>query len=511
MKMWLYPLWVIINILIYMCVVGLWITAPEYKSLNIGLTVFSVTLTILLSFMRWSEIKIFLKSHYFKHVLYHVLNIFLVISIVGVLNYLGNRNFQEFDLSSEKRNSLSEQTVKVLEMIKSPLTMTIYSKREDWKPMLDLLKLYQAKNKKIKLNAIDTDARPDLVKAKKITQNGMVFIDYAGKESNFALGDELSVTNALLKILRNEKIMIYMITGHDELSCADNSNEGISELCHQLDGQNYEIKNLDLTQTKKIPADASAVMVFGPVTGFLDAEAKQLEAYLDQGGSMFLALAPAFKSEVYDNLTSLAKPFGLQLGKDVVIDRLSTVQGSEATIPIISNYDQSHVITAQFNLRTIFPLSSSVSTVEGNDSAVLLALTTPFPGSWAETDLKGITAGKAEYKEGQDRKGPIGLIGIGEKVGANAQKDSRFVLLGSSSFLINAYQNQSGNSTLFLNTVSWLINDEGIISFNRPGLSEHPVILSAQHIQMIFVIAILLVPIIFFGCAIFIYRRRRLL
>jgi hypothetical protein len=62
-----------------------------------------------------------------------------------------------------------------------------------------------------------------------------------------------------------------------------------------------------------------------------------------------------------------------------------------------------------------------------------------------------------------------------------------------------------------LNSTSWLLNDEGIISFNRPGTEEYPVILSAQHIQLIFVISILLVPIIFFGAGIFVYRRRRLL
>jgi hypothetical protein len=64
---------------------------------------------------------------------------------------------------------------------------------------------------------------------------------------------------------------------------------------------------------------------------------------------------------------------------------------------------------------------------------------------------------------------------------------------------------------LLLNSVSWLVGDEGIISFNRPGIEESPVILSAQHLQMIFVISILVVPIVFFGAAIFIYRRRRLL
>jgi ABC-type uncharacterized transport system involved in gliding motility auxiliary subunit len=201
----------------------------------------------------------------------------------------------------------------------------------------------------------------------------------------------------------------------------------------------------------------------------------------------------------------------LALGKDVVVDRSSTVQGGEATIPIITKYDEGHPVTAGFNFRTVFPLSSSVSTVPGNDSATILAYTSPFPGSWAESDLKGVTEGTAKFEEGKDKKGPIGLLGAGEKVGKEGNSDSRFILLGSSSFLVNAYQAQSGNSTLFLNAASWMLNDEGIISFNRPGTEEFPVILSAQHIQLIFVVSILLVPIIFFGAGIFVYRRRRLL
>lgn len=509
MKTWLFPLWVIIDVLMILAAVALWIAAPEHSSLNIGVTIFAVALGILLSILKMDEIKIFVKSAYFKKALYHFINAFLVISIIALINYLANKNHTEFDLTREKRNSLTDQTKKVLEMVDAPLALTVYAKREDWIGILNVLKLYQSTNKWVKLDAIDTDSRPDLVKSKEITENGTVVVSYKGKDSTFIIQDELSVTNALLKILRTDKIVLYLVTGHQELSCSDKGQEGISVLCEKLQTQNYEIKNLDLTKIKEVPQDASAVLILGPVSGFFAQEASALSSYLNKGGSVFLALAPAFKSEVYDNITKLAAPYGLKLGKDVVVDRLSTIQGSEATIPIINKYDEIHAITQGFTQRTVFPLSSSVQTVEGNDSATLLAFTSDFPGSWAETDLKAITEGKAEYKENKDLKGPIAVLGTGEKTIEG--RDSRFVLLGSSSALINAYQNQTGNTTLFMNAVSWIVNDEGIISFNRPGIVEDPVILSGQHLQMIFIISILLVPIVFFGAAIFIYRRRRLL
>ena len=507
----LFPLWVIIDILLSLAAIALWIAAPEYTTLNIGVTVFAVALAALLTLIRLGHIKTFVQSSYFKKMVFHGVNIALVLCILGVLNYLGNKNYREFDLTTNKQNSLTDQSKKVLEMVKAPLTMAVYAKREEWQPILNVLKLYEAQNKLIKVEAIDTDTRPDLVKMHEITQNGTVILTYKGKESKFAIVDELSVTNALLKALRTEEITLYLTVGHQELSCAEKSQEGLSILCRKLESQNYKVKTLDLTQIKEVPKDASAVLILGPVTGFLSQEAKHLENYLNRGGSVFLALAPAFKAEVYDNLTALAHPFGLDLGKDIVIDRMSTVQGSEATIPIINHYDQHHPITAGFTQRTIFPLSASVKTIVGKDSADLIAFSSDFPGSWAETDLKGVTAGKAEYQEKKDIKGPIALMGTGERRNPGAPADSRFVLLGSSSFLINAYQAQAGNTTLFLNSISWMVSDEGIISFNRPGLEEQPIVLSDQHLQLIFVISILVVPILFFGAAIFIYRRRRLL
>ncbi|MFP5387462.1 MAG: GldG family protein [Bacteriovoracia bacterium] len=511
MKNWLFPLWVIIDVLVLLAAISLWIAAPEFKTLNIGLTVFALTLGFLLLVSKFDEIKVFVRSRYFEKVLYHGINVLLVVSILGLVNYLGNQNYKEFDLTREKRNSLADQTIKVLEMVKEPLKMTVFAKREEWAPMLNLLKLYEGQNRKIEVEAVDTDVRPELVRAKGITQSGTVVINFKGEESSFVLEDELSVTNALLKALRKEKIVLYFVTGHQELSCKETSPEGISFLCEKLRSQNYEVKELDLTKVMSVPKDATAVFVLGPISGFLKQEIQILKDYLNDGGNFFLALAPAFKAELYDNLIDLVRTYGLDLGKDIVIDRLSTVQGAEATIPIINKYEPNHPITEGFTVRTVFPLSSSVKTLKGKDMAEILAYTSEFPGSWAETDLKAVTKGKAEYNEKEDTRGPVGLLGVSEGTGRAGLPSPRVTLLGSSSFLVNAYQGQTGNTTLFLNTVSWMVNDEGIISFNRPGVEEFPVILSAQHLQLIFVTAILLVPIVFFGTAIFIYRRRRLL
>ncbi|HLT22518.1 MAG TPA: DUF4350 domain-containing protein [Bacteriovoracaceae bacterium] len=509
MRAKLFPLWVIINLLLVIACLSLWVTASEYRTLNISLSVFTLCLSLILIFIKIEELKRFVKTKFFKNMMVHVVNVMLVAAILGMVNYLGNKNYKEIDITVEKRNSLVAQTLKVLEMVKAPLKISLFAQREQWTPILRLLKLYEAQNSNITIEAFDTDLRPDLVKSLGIVQNGTIILNYQDRQTQFVITDELSITNNLLKILRDRALILYMTTGHQELSCESTEAEGISVLCEQIKAQNYDLKTIDLSQSKEVPSDADAVLVLGPQIAFLDSEADQLSRFLKRGGSLFLALAPSFKKNLYRNLNVLAYDYGLTLGEDIVIDRLSTVQGAEATIPIISEYNHDHPITAGLNQRTIFPLSASVQVLEGQDTATLLAFTSKFPGSWAETDIKGVTEGRSDYQEGKDIPGPVGLLGIGEST--ETTTNSRLVLLGSSSFLINGYQTQSGNSTLFLNALSWMLSDEGIISFNRTATENEPVILSAIHIQMIFVLSIILVPVVFFGTAIFIYRRRRLL
>ena len=200
------------------------------------------------------------------------------------------------------------------------------------------------------------------------------------------------------------------------------------------------------------------------------------------------------------------KDFGLEVKNDIIIDRLSTIQGTEATIPIISSYNQDHPISKNFKMRTLFPLSLSVTSL--NSQAHILAKTSPFPGSWAESDFEQLTSGKAVFEKGKDLEGPIGTLGIASHEKFNG---SRLGFLGSSTFLINGYQNQSGNTDLFLRTLSWLVGQNEIISLNRPAKAEGPIIFSAIHLQVIFIISLLIVPLIFSVAAIWVYRKRRFL
>ena len=102
MKNWLFPLWVIIDVLFALVCVSLWIAAPEYLVLNLSLTSFTIALTGVLLVIRIGDVSTFVKSHYFRSLFTAGINVVLVFSILGVVNYLGNKNYREFDLTKSQ-------------------------------------------------------------------------------------------------------------------------------------------------------------------------------------------------------------------------------------------------------------------------------------------------------------------------------------------------------------------------------------------------------------------------
>ena len=95
--------------------------------------------------------------------------------------------------------------------------------------------------------------------------------------------------------------------------------------------------------------------------------------------------------------------------------------------------------------------------------------------SWGEKNLK---SGSAEFNEGIDIKGPVALGAVSTKAIAGDDKEKKYgkearvVVIGDSDFANNTYIRMQRNGDLFLNTVSWLAEDEDLISV-RPKSQEN--------------------------------------
>jgi ABC-type uncharacterized transport system involved in gliding motility auxiliary subunit len=113
------------------------------------------------------------------------------------------------------------------------------------------------------------------------------------------------------------------------------------------------------------------------------------------------------------------------------------------------------------------------------------------------------------FDEEKDSPGPIPAMVIASVKG---KKEAKIVVFGDSDFVNNSYLNILGNKDFFLNTVSFLAEEESLISIRPKTKSKSPdshLVLSKKQSELIFWLAVVIEPtlVLLIGVAIF-FRRK---
>ena len=101
----------------------------------------------------------------------------LFLLAVGLLGALSAKYKVEWDWTASHQHTLSESTLKVLALLKSPLKATVYA-RENLQvrdPIRDLIERYQRQKKDFTLDFVNPDTQPDAVRDNGITTDGAIF------------------------------------------------------------------------------------------------------------------------------------------------------------------------------------------------------------------------------------------------------------------------------------------------------------------------------------------------
>jgi len=124
------------------------------------------------------------------------------------------------------------------------------------------------------------------------------------------------------------------------------------------------------------------------------------------------------------------------------------------------------------------------------------------PESWGETDRQALEQGTAK-PDPQDPKGPL-------PVAAVVTKDkARVVVYGTSNLATNQFLNVQGNRDFFLNTVSWLAEEEDQITVRPKDTKQTPIFLSAQQGRVVALLPLVVLPgLVLAGGIVALVRRR---
>ncbi len=456
-----------------------------------------LALTALLLFLNLDRIKASFSRRSTQYGTNSVVMIVVVVGILGMVNFLAKKHHKRVDLTSDQLYSLSDQTKKVVRGLKGEVKV-LYFDRESSPQLDDLMAEYNAvESGKVSFKRIDPQKDPGQAKQYGITRFKETVVVYGNKNDKVDNPQEEAITNAILKVTREKNKVIYFLQGHNEDPVDDSQDaKGFGIAKKAIEDQNYEVKSLNLGQKPVIPDDCSVLVIAGPKVGLLPTELAVIDKYVDAGGKVMLLDDPDTNAGMDD----LLKKWKIGLDNDIVVDSsgIGQLLGMGPAAPLVTTFE-SHPITKDLNRSmAFFPLARSVKTVENSDSKFSSsALFKTSEASWGEKNLK---SGSASFDEGVDNKGPVtlGVVSTmtvgGDEKEKKRGKEARVVVIGDSDFASNAYFQQQRNGDLFLNALSWLAEDEDLISVRPKNQENRAIQLTRASSSVLFWMSMVFLP-----------------
>jgi ABC-type uncharacterized transport system involved in gliding motility auxiliary subunit len=500
---------------------------PDQQELWWWLAVVGLGLVIIHTLSQWRDVLAFAGRRQTKYGVLAGTSILLALGILIATNYILSRQNKRWDLTSAQQYSLSDQTRRVLESLESPISILVFGREEEFPRFRDRLDEYAYTSSEVTVEYIDVDRNPIRARQYEIQSYGTIVFDYEGRVERVVSNSEQELTNALIKAVEGEERTVYFTQGHGERDPNNEDRNGYSAVREALRLDNFGIETVVIAQTGDIPEDASAVIVSGPSTDFLAAEADVLRSYLEEGGKVLLMLDP---SEVEDaipqpNLVGLVAEWGAEVGNDVVVDAsgMGQLLGTDASVPVAASYPP-HAITENFNVLTAFPLARSIRPVAGGtDGRIPKILIETGPRSWAEVNLAELATGEVQLNEDAgDISGPVPIaVTVSQPIADNevtpnddsdgdaTPTESRFVVFGDSDFASNGVIGIQGNRDLVLNAINWLAQQENLIAIRPREPEDRRITLTADAQARITWLSLLMLPGLILASGVYTWWSRR--
>jgi gliding motility-associatede transport system auxiliary component len=479
---------------------------------------------------QWQEIARFFARRQARFGALAIVSSLVVLTILGVINYIVLYQNWRKDFTANKQFSLSDQSRNVLQKLDSPLQLMVFAKALDFPQYQDRLREYEYASKSVQTEYVDADKRRAFAIENQVQQYGTIVIKYKGRTERVTSDTEQDITNGIIKAVSGQQKKVYFTQGHGEKDTTSSERDGYNTIAGALGRENYTVEKLVLAQQNAVPDDATVVVIAGPKRDFAPAEIDALKKYLDKSGKLFLEMdPPEAANETKPNLVALAHDWGIDVGANVVFDGtgMGQIVGGNELTPVLGPPYPSHPITQRFAFNTLFPYASSATPVSGGvngRTAQSIAETTQrsvaIKGDIVSVE-KLLTAGKELGESAIDKRGPVGIASAvsaastastpskpGEAADA-PKPETRVVVVGDSDFAENGAIGAWGNRDFFMNIVGWLSQQENLISIRPKEADDRRVTLTQTQSNYITVLSLLVIPGLVLASGVYTWWRRR--
>jgi len=435
----------------------------------------------------------------------------LFTAIIGLLAWLSTLYVYQADWTAGGRNTVSVDTRRLLAEMTGPVTITAYAREDELlrKQIKYFIGKYQRFKPDITLEFVNPDTAPARVRTEGITVDGELLVGYQGHSEHVQTLTERKMTNALLRLTRQNTRWIVFLTGHGERDPHGKANADLGAFGKEMERNGLKVQTINLAENA-IPKNTSLLVIASPRVNLLPGEVKLLRDYVTQGGNLLWLAEPGKPA----GLGALAEQLDVAFLPGVVVDATTQTFGiNDPSFAIVTSYPN-HEVTRELNAVTVFPEAAALEIHEDKHWKATPILTT-LKRSWTELgELKGEIQFDANTDE---RAGPLDIgvaitsttpAGEPEPSGATPH-EQRIIVTGDGDFLSNTYLGNAGNLDLGMNMVHWLSHDDAFVDIRVKAAPDTTLELGRISQAVIGLGALIGMPLLLMTAGLVIWLRRR--
>lgn len=431
----------------------------------------------------------------------HLSFVALFLGAIFILMWISARYRVEFDWTATGRNSLSAQSVAVLNKLQKPVEIRAFvsDSQSARAPIRRLVARYQRIKPDLRLRFIDPNKHPELVRRAGVQFDGELQVAYGHRKLMVTQVSEQALTNALASLGRSGLREAVFLSGDGERDPAGTASYDVSAWAKQLTDRGLQVRTDSLMSPGSVTPDGTLLIIAGPKVNLLPGQVQAVERFVSQGGNVLWLQDQG----PLRGLRPLAERLGIQFLPGVAVDPTSQVLTGRADFIAITQYGP-HPIVRNLNLISVLPVARGVE-VKAINSWQAHTLLDTRPDAWEATHPK---PGVARFHKGVDIPGPITLgVTLERDKGGH---DQRVVVIGDGNFVANGFLGDAGNLELAMNLVNWAAHNDAYINIPaRPAPDLH-LVLSRTAQLLIALGFLILLPLLLIanGAAVW-WRRRR--
>jgi hypothetical protein len=463
---------------------------------------------------------------------YATLMVAIVLSLLVGVNLLVDQFKFQADLTREKLYTLSDQTNTILADLETDIEIfALYETGRVNDDIMEILRKYQQKSKRIKLITVDPYRSPGF--AQRFEEEGETpgrnyiivtsgerfetispfelrnFRSTNNPEDPFemqvqSLKAEQVFTGAILTLTGGENPVVYELRGHNETPFPRQYQQS-------LETENYEFKALNLITENGVPEDADIILCVSPKMDLLEREEDLLREFLFERRGSIVFIMDLMREE-RPRFARILNSYGVALDPILVFEGDSSRHYPKmpfALVPEMSTHDIVYTLR-QNDMYIFFPYTQAIQELEVKKRTIEIEpLLTTTDKAWGKLDLD---SDHLEKRPG-DKTGPFNLAVAITDRGERQETGGKAIVIASSVFLypdkIGMAVDLPGNANLIPNCFNWLRGKEELISIRPKSLRVSPLRISQIQFYLYGGITIILIPLTILATGLFIWLRRR--